>query len=118
MQKQEKNPDLFHQANIHACFIRVLLALPLPDIQIPLLDGITYQRWLIKIKEILLRRSWCVCGGGGGGVGAGYVKIVMTGMCGPNLASALVDVCVWGRGWHRKIVMTGMCGPNFSYKLT
>ena len=45
----------------------------------------------------------CVGGGGGGG-GAGYVKIVMTGMCGPNLASALVDVCVWGggRGWHRK----------------
>ena len=70
MQKQEKNPGLFHQANSHACFIRVLLALPLPAIQIPLLDG---------------------------GGGAGYVKIVMTGMCGPNLASALV-VCVWGGG--------------------
>ena len=39
----------------------------------------------------------CVCVGGGGGGGAGYVKIVMTGMCGPNLASALV-VCVGGWG--------------------
>ena len=38
-----------------------------------------------------------------GGGGAGYVKIVMTGTCGPNLASALV-VCVWGggRGWQRQ----------------
>ena len=54
-----------------------------------------------------------------GGEGAGYVKIVMTGMCGPNLASALM-VCVGGGGGagYVKIVMTGMCGHNFSYKLT
>ena len=59
-----------------------------------------------------------VCVGGGGG--AGYVKIVVTGMCGPNLASALGrGVCVCGgEAGYVKIVMTGMCGPNFSYKLT
>ena len=35
-----------------------------------------------------------MCGGGG----AGYVKIVMTGMCGPNLASALVVGVCGGEG--------------------
>ena len=89
MQKQENNPGLFHQANIQACFIRVLLALPLPAIQIPLLDG------MIPINVSLSRSgescfgargvSVCVCEGGG----AGYVKIVMTGMCGPNFSYKL-----------------------------
>ena len=38
------------------------------------------------------------------GVGTGYVKIIMTGMCGPNLASALVvRVCRGGGGcWLRQ----------------
>ena len=115
MQKQEKKPDLFYQANIHACFIRVLLALPLPAIQIPLLDGIN-KSTLVNQDQGNLASALVVCVWGGG---AGYVKIVMTGMCGPNLASALVDVCVWGGGAGTvKIVMTGMCGLNFSYKLT
>ena len=67
MQKQEKNPGLFHQANIHACFIRVLLALPLPAIQIPLLDGINQSTLVYQDQEILLRRCVCVCVWGGGG---------------------------------------------------
>ena len=94
MQKQEKNPDLFHQANIHACFIRVFLALPLPAIQIPLLDGIN-QSTLVYQDQGNLASVLVVCVWGGGG--AGYVKIIMTGMCGPNLVSALV-VCGGGGG--------------------
>ena len=86
MQKQEKNPGLFHQANIHACFIRVLLALPIPAIQIPLLDGINQSTLVYQDQG--------------------------------NLALALL-VCVWGGGaGYVKIAMTGVCGPNFSYKLT
>ena len=81
MQKQEKNPGLFHQANIHACFIRVLLALPLPAIQILLLDGIN-ESTLVYQDQGNLASALVVCVGGGG---AGYVKIVMTGMCGRNL---------------------------------
>ena len=90
MQKQEKNPGLFHQANIHACFIRVLLALPLPAIQILFLDGIN-QLTLVYQDQGNLASALvvCVCGGGGGGGGAGYVKIVMTGMCGPNFSYKL-----------------------------
>ena len=88
MQKQEKNPGLFHQANIHACFIRVLLALPLPAIQIPLLDGIN-QSTLVYHDQGNLASALVVCVGGGGGGGAGYVKIVMTGMCGPNFSYKL-----------------------------
>ena len=82
MQKQEKNPCLIHQANIHACFIRVLLALPLPVIQI--LDGINQSTLVYQGQgNLAAALVVCVCGGGGGG-GAGYVKIVMTGMCGPT----------------------------------
>ena len=79
MQKQEKNPCLFHQANIHACFIRVLLALPLPVIQIL---NVINQTTLVYQDQGNLASALvvCVCGGGG----AGYVKIVMTGMCGPT----------------------------------
>ena len=79
----------------------MLLALPLPAIQIPLLDGINKSTLVYQVQGNLASALVvCVCGGGGG---AGYVKIVMTGMCGPNLASALVDVCVGGgRGWQRK----------------
>ena len=77
MQKQEKSPGLFHQANIHACFIRVLLALPFPAIQIPLLDGINHST-LVYQDQGNLASAVCVCVGGGGG-GAGYVKIVTTG---------------------------------------
>ena len=70
MQKQEKNPGLFHQANIHACFIRVLLELPLPAFQIPLLDGIN-QSTLVDQDQGNLASALvlCVCvwGGGGGG---------------------------------------------------
>ena len=84
--KQEKNPGLFHQANIHACFIRVLLALPLPAIQIPLLDGIN-QSTLVYQDQGNLASALVVCMGGGGG--AGYVKIVMTGLCGPNFSYKL-----------------------------
>ena len=53
----------------------------------------------------LASRALVVCVWGGG---AGYVKIVMTGMCGPNLASALVK-CVWGggRGWLRQNCIDG-----------
>ena len=80
MQKQEKSPGLFHQANIHACFIRVLLALFFPAIQIPLLDGIN-QSTLVYQDQGNLASAVVVCVGGGG---AGYVKIVMTGMCGPT----------------------------------
>ena len=88
MQKQVKNPGLFHQANIHACFIRVLLALPLPAIQIPLLDGITQSTLVYQDQGTLASAlAVCVCVGGGGG--AGYVKIVMTGMCGPNFSYKL-----------------------------
>ena len=88
MQKQEKNPGLFHQANIHACFIRVLLALPLPAIQIPLLDGINQSTLVYQNQgNFASALLGCVCVGGGGG--AGYVKIVMTGMCGPNFSYKL-----------------------------
>ena len=66
MQKQEKNPALFHQANVHAFFIRVLQG---PDQDNP-------------ASALVV----CVCGGGGG---AGYVKFVMTGMCGPNFSYKL-----------------------------
>ena len=68
MQKQEKNPGLFHQTNNHACFIRMLLALPLPAIQIPLLDGIN-QSTLVYQNEGNLASAllMCVCVGGGGG---------------------------------------------------
>ena len=77
------------QANIHACFIRVLLALPLPDIQIPLLDGIN-QSTLVYQNQGNLASALVVCVWGGGGErGAGYVKIVMTGMCGPNFSYKL-----------------------------
>ena len=85
MQKQDKNQGLFHQANIHDCFIRVLLALPLPAIQIPLLDGIN-QSTLVYQDQGNLACSLVVCVGVGG---AGYVKIVMTGMCGPNFSYKL-----------------------------
>ena len=61
------------------CFIRVLLALPLPAIQIPLLDGIN-QSTLVYQNQGNLASALVVFVGGG----AGYVKIVMTGMCGPN----------------------------------
>ena len=90
MQKQEKNPGLFHQANIHACFISVLLALPLPAIQIQLLDGRINQSTLVYQNQGNLASALvvCVCGGGGGG-GAGYVKTVMTGICGPNFSYKL-----------------------------
>ena len=92
MQKQEKNPGLFHQANIHACFIRVLLALPLPAIQIPLLDGINQstlvyqdQGNLASALVVCVFVCLCVCVYVCVGGGADYVKIVMTGMCGPTL---------------------------------
>ena len=72
MQKQEKNPGLFHQANIHTCFIRVLLALTLPAIQIPLLDGINQstlvyqdQGNLASALVVCVCVCVCVCGGGG-----------------------------------------------------
>ena len=65
MQKQEKNPGLFHQANIHACFIRVLLALPLPAIQITLLDGIN-QSTLVNQDQGNLASALVVCVGGEG----------------------------------------------------
>ena len=88
MQKQEKNPGLFHQANILACFIRVLLALPLPAIQIPLVDGINQSTVVYQDQGNLASALVvCVCVGGGGG--AGYVKIVITGMCGPNFSYKL-----------------------------
>ena len=94
MQKQETNPGLFHQANIHACVIRVLLALPLPGIQIPLLDGINqsvlvYQDQGNLASALVVCVCVCVCVCVGGGGGAGYVKIVMTGMCGPNFSYKL-----------------------------
>ena len=91
MQKQEKNPGLFYQANIHACFIRVLLALPLleeiPATQISLLDGIN-QSTLVYQNQGNLTSALvlCVCVGGGE---AGYLKIVMTGMSGPNFSYKL-----------------------------
>ena len=70
MQKQEKNPGLFHQANIHACFIRMLLALLIPAIQIPLPDGINQSTLVYQnqgnLASVLVVRV-CVCGGGGGG---------------------------------------------------
>ena len=71
MQKQENNPGLFHQANIHACFNRVLLALPLPAIQISLLDGINqstlvYQDQGNLASALVVYVCVCVCGGGGG----------------------------------------------------
>ena len=67
MQKQEKNPGMFHQANIHACFIRVLLALPLPAFYIPLLDGIN-QSTLVYQDQGNLASALVVfvCGGGRG----------------------------------------------------
>ena len=69
MQKQEKNPGLFHQANIHACFIRVLLALPVPAIQIPLLDGINQSTLVYQDQENLASALvGCVWGGGGKGL--------------------------------------------------
>ena len=88
--KREKNPGSFHQANTHACFIWVLLALPLPAIQIPLLDGIN-QSTLVYEDQGNLASALVVlvCGGGGKGGGAGYLKIVMTGMCGPNYSYKL-----------------------------
>ena len=69
MQKQENNPGLFHQANIYACFIRVLLALPLPAIQIPLLDGINQSTLVYQDQgnHCFGARGVCVWGGGGGG---------------------------------------------------
>ena len=79
---------LFHQANIHACFIRVLLALPLPAIQIRLLDRIN-QSTLVYQDQGNLASVLVVCVWGGGGREAGYVKIVMTGMCGPNFSYKL-----------------------------
>ena len=88
MRKQEMSPGLFHQANSYACFIRVLLALPLPAIQIPLLDEICQSTLVYQDQGNLASALIvCVCGGGGGG--AGYVKIVMTGMCGPNFSYKL-----------------------------
>ena len=76
MQKQENNPGLFHQANIHACFIRVLLALPLPAIQIPLLDGIN-QSTLVYQDRGNLASALVVCvGGGGGGGGLATSKLL------------------------------------------
>ena len=68
MQKQDKNPGLFHQANIHACFIRVLLALPLPAIQIPLLDGINKSTLVYQDQGNLASALVVfVCVGGGVG---------------------------------------------------
>ena len=67
MQKQENNPGLFHQANIHACFSRVLLVLPLPAIQIPLLDGIN-QSTLVYQDQGNLASALVVCVGGGEGL--------------------------------------------------
>ena len=67
-EKQEKNPGLFHQANIHACFIRVLLALHLPAIHIPLLDGIN-QSTLVYQDQGNLASALVVCVWGGGGSG-------------------------------------------------
>ena len=60
MQKQEKNLGLFHQANTHACFIRVLLALPFSAIQIPLLDGIN-QSTLVYQNPGNLASALVVC---------------------------------------------------------
>ena len=60
MHEQEKNLGLFHQANIHACFIRVLLALPLPAIQIPLLDGVN-QSTLVYQNQGNLASALVVC---------------------------------------------------------
>ena len=91
MQKQEKNPGLFHQANIHACFIRVLLALPLPAIQIPLLDGINQSTLVYQDQGNLASVLVCVCVCVGGGGGAGYVKIVITGMCGQTFHINMIN---------------------------
>ena len=77
MQKQEKNPGLFHQSNIH---IRVLLTLPLPTIQIPLLDGINQSTLVYQdqgnIASALVVR---VCVGGGGGGGLATSKLLLRG---------------------------------------
>ena len=58
--KTKKSPGLFHQANIHACFIRLLLALSLPAIQIPLLDGIN-QSMLVYQDQGNLASAFVVC---------------------------------------------------------
>ena len=97
MQKQEKNPGLFHQANIHACFIRVLLALPLPAIQIPLLDGIN-QSTLVYQDQGNLASALVVC--------------VFVCLC------VCVYVCVGGSGWLRQNCYDGDVRTNSSYKLT
>ena len=65
----------------------MLLALLLPAIQIPLLDGINQSTLVYQNRgNLALALVVCVFGGGGGAGGAGYVKIVMTGMCGPNFS--------------------------------
>ena len=61
----------------------MLLALPLPAIQIPLIDGINQSTFVYQDQENLASALVVCVGGGGEGGGAGYVKIVMTGMCGP-----------------------------------
>ena len=75
MLKQEKNPGLFHQANIHACFTRMLLALPLPVIQIPLFNGIN-QSALVYQDQGNLASAPVVCVWVGGGGEAGYAKLL------------------------------------------
>ena len=63
--------------------------LPLPAIQIPLLDGINQSTLVYQDQGNLASALVvCVCVWGGGG-GADYVKIVMTGMCGPNFSYKL-----------------------------
>ena len=67
-----------------------VLALPLPAIQIPLPDGINQSTLVYQDQGNLASALVvCVCVGGGGMGGAGYVKIVMTGMCGPNFSYKL-----------------------------
>ena len=89
MEKQKTSRGLFHQANIHACFIRLLFAVSFHAIQIPLLDGIN-QSMLVYQDQGNLASAVVVCVGGGGG----------------------------GRGWLRQNCYDGDVRTNFSYKLT
>ena len=57
-----------------------------PAIQIPLLDGIN-QSTLVHQDQGKLASALEVCVWGG--AGAGYVKMVMAGMCGPNFSYKL-----------------------------